>query len=346
MAIGDGGRGEAGSHPAVLPRFVLRRWTGETLPGPWQASGNGDGSRTETMVSTGHQDDAGRAIGIEVRRPVEHTADEVIASRARAMSNGARKYVQTIPGADPGRYASLVDQLLTEIDGGERTWEPIESSLPARSFTGRLSMRPLPVDIEDGEDFDGTVECTDGMRRHGGELRRIPRLDRYLPLAKMQEDAAREHGEPRTPGVHAHAPRAGETLGGDPHLGHQAPPRLERLAGEQPRRQAGFLVWLGPDDHVLIFDRLDEMVDRRTQGTGQGNELVQADAALARLDPTQHRRAEVAPGGKRVETPAARLPQPADALSDHSRQVDFRHLRDRTTALAQTATNIADTGSE
>jgi hypothetical protein len=77
-----------GAASAVLPRFGLPGWTGETHPGPWQG---------------------------------EH-AKEVTPSRARAASNSAWRYVQTIPGAD---RTSLVDQLLAEIDGGERTWDPI-----------------------------------------------------------------------------------------------------------------------------------------------------------------------------------------------------------------------------
>jgi hypothetical protein len=110
-----------GAASAVLPRFGLPGWTGETHPGPWQASGAGDDSRMETMVSTWHQDDEGRDICVEVHRQGEH-AKEVTPSRARAASNSAWRYVQTIPGAD---RTSLVDQLLAEIDGGERTWDPI-----------------------------------------------------------------------------------------------------------------------------------------------------------------------------------------------------------------------------
>jgi len=64
------------------------------------------------------------------------------------------------------------------------------------------------------------------------------------------------------------------------------------------------------------------------RGPGEGDELVEADAALTGLDAAQRGRAHVTPSGKRVQAPPPRLPQAADALTDYVGHIAFRHERD------------------
>jgi hypothetical protein len=78
-------------------------------------------------------------------------------------------------------------------------------------------------------------------------------------------------------------------------------------------------VWHRPDDHVLVFGGLDQMIDRGAECAGKRDQLVEADATLARLDSAQRGRAQVAPSGERVEAPPTRQPQSADALTDYVR---------------------------
>src|ERR1017187_7479929 len=73
---------------------------------------------------------------------------------------------------------------------------------------------------------------------------------------------------------------------------------------------------MGPDHDVVVVLGLDEVVDRGAECPSDHGQLVEADAAVAGLDPAQCRGAEVAAPGQVVERPATCDPQAADTLPD------------------------------
>src|SRR3954447_8562084 len=80
-----------------------------------------------------------------------------------------------------------------------------------------------------------------------------------------------------------------------------------------------------PDHDVVVVLGFDEVVDRVVECASDRGELVEADPAVAGLDPAQWRGAEVAAPSQVVQRPAARNPQTADALSDQP--IDVAALR-------------------
>jgi hypothetical protein len=105
----------------------------------------------------------------------------------------------------------------------------------------------------------------------------------------------------------------------DEHLGDRHVVR-GALLGERPHGAAAHLVALGADDDILVFG-FDEQVERGLEGARDGHELVERDAAVARLDATQRGGAQEAAGGERVERPAACHPQGPDALANDGVEV-------------------------
>src|SRR5690606_29042227 len=68
-------------------------------------------------------------------------------------------------------------------------------------------------------------------------------------------------------------------------------------------------------DHDLVRGVLDELVEGGVQGPGQGDELVQGQAAPAVLDTTQRGLAEVGALGQLLQGQALGDPQCADAFA-------------------------------
>ena len=57
-------------------------------------------------------------------------------------------------------------------------------------------MGALPVVVEDAKHLRRAVMSSEGVRNHGGELRRLAGLDHDGPLAKQQHNGSRQDGEP------------------------------------------------------------------------------------------------------------------------------------------------------
>src|ERR1017187_7486665 len=84
----------------------------------------------------------------------------------------------------------------------------------------RPEMGPLPVVVEDAQDLRRAAVSPEGVRNHGGELRRLAGLDHDGPLAKQQHYGSRQDGEPVLAGMDFQLSAARGRWPGDPHLGH------------------------------------------------------------------------------------------------------------------------------
>ena len=182
-------------------------------------------------------------------------------------------------------------------------------------------MRALSVVIENGENFDDTIMGTDRVRRHRRELRGIALLDEDGALAELEASCAAEDREPFVPGVDRQRVGGAGVFVGDAHLrdGHSV---QGTFAGEQPGGEAGGVVRLRPDHHILVVIGLDQVIDRGVECARDRDELIQCDSATAGFDATQVRRTDVAAGCQRIECPSTCESQTSDALPDDLVQID------------------------
>src|ERR1035441_849740 len=97
----------------------------------------------------------------------------------------------------------------------------------------RPEMGPLPVVVEDAQDLRRAAVSPEGVRNHGGELRRLAGLDHDGPLAKQQHYGSRQDGEPVLAGMDFQLSAARGRWPGDPHLRQGASVRAG-LAAEHP----------------------------------------------------------------------------------------------------------------
>ena len=145
-------------------------------------------------------------------------------------------------------------------------------------------------------DLRGSAWPAPRRREHRGER---------VVLVEVESGGPRQDGEPLVPRVHADPPRGATSR--DPHLRDDEAVWLV-LSGEQPRGATVGGVAPGVDDDVVVSRELDELVDGRAEGTGDGGELVDRDPPVPRLDAAERRGTEATPPGERVEGPAAGEP--------------------------------------
>src|ERR1022692_2305232 len=190
-------------------------------------------------------------------------------------------------------------------------------------------MGALSVVVEDAQDLRRTVMRPEGMRNHGGELRCLAGLDHDGPLSQQQHNGSRQDGEPVPAGVDLQL--AGPAPGfrpGDTHLGHGDAMR-PGLPAQHPGGQPSRRIVLRPDHHIVVVDGLHQLVEGGPQRPGDRTQLVEADPPVARLDPAQGGRAQVAAGSQVVERPAQGRAQPPDPLADQAVEiVALRHTQD------------------
>jgi len=137
---------------------------------------------------------------------------------------------------------------------------------------------------------------------HGGELRRLAGTNRNGPLRQQQHDGARQHREPVPTRMHTERVDAAPNRLRHPHLRHRHSGGAG-VTAQQPAGEPAGRVVLRSDHHVLVLHRLDELVQRRSQGAGDRGQLVEADATVTSLQPAQGGGAEVAASREVVERP-------------------------------------------
>jgi ubiquinone/menaquinone biosynthesis C-methylase UbiE len=184
----------------------------------------------------------------------------------------------------------------------------------------------LSVTIKDGEDLDWSSVGGYGVRGHGGELCGLARLHQDDAVTEIQPRGAGQHREPVPARVDAQLAR--RLPGRDAHLrdGH---PLRPVVPGEQPGGHPVRPIAPGPDDHVVVIDGLHELIERGAQGAGERDQLVDGDAPVPGLDPTQRRRAHVTAGGEHIKRPPAGETKASYPGPDHTVEVWFlRHQQD------------------
>jgi len=174
-----------------------------------------------------------------------------------------------------------------------------------------MDVGAVAVTVEDHDDLGRIVDGADGVGRHGGELGGFARIHHDLPVAEGQLDAAGEDEEPVVAGVHPRLGRRGPGL--EAHLDGDG--RAGRAA-ERPGRGAAPAGGDGPDDDVFVVPvDVEQHVEVDLHGAGEGEQDIEADGPLARLDAADDRRAEVAAFGQLAEGPTERSAQRAEPFS-------------------------------
>src|ERR1700722_3657765 len=202
-------------------------------------------------------------------------------------------------------------------------------------------MGALSVLVEDAQDLRRAAASVEGVRNHGGELRRLAGLDQDGPLPQPQHDRSRQDGEPVLAGMDFQLVRvpSGFTPG-EAHLGDGDAVR-PGLSAQQPGRHAARRIALRPDDHVVVANRLHQLIEGGPEGAGDRGQLVEADPPVAGLDAAEGRGAQEAAGSEIVERPAERDPQSPDPLADQTVEIlVLRHTQDHM-SLTQPAHRVA-----
>lgn len=197
-----------------------------------------------------------------------------------------------------------------------------------------VHVRALAVAVEDHDQFGRSVDGCDGVWSHGPELGRLAGLDGDFAFPEGQAHPSRDDEEPIVAGVDALLDRSARRfeahLDGDGVAGRSA---------QDPGRARGRTGRGRADDDVIVVADVEERVEVDVQGGGQRQQDIEADGALARLDPTDRRRTEVGACGHLVEGQAQGVAQTPQPGPNHVLDVIRRrhHSASRRLALANVA---------
>jgi len=139
----------------------------------------------------------------------------------------------------------------------------------------------VPIAVEDHDQFGGTADSRDGVWRHGVELCRLALLHEDLSLAEEESYLAFSHEEPvvtgMSPLLRCPICRLVPDLEGDCVCGRPA---------QHPRRAFARTAYFRADDHIVIVVGVQQCVQADLEGSGERDQDVETDCAVASLNST------------------------------------------------------------
>lgn len=159
-----------------------------------------------------------------------------------------------------------------------------------------MDVGPLAVTVEDHDEFSGSVEGRECVRRHGSELGSLASLNNDLAISEREEHPSLHHEEPVVTGVDflLQRPAVRSEL-------HFDGSRAASGSAEEPGCGSARTIRGWTDNHILVVIHVEESIEVNLKGRRKWQKNIQTDSPFAGLDPANGRRAEIGACGEVVK---------------------------------------------